>query len=191
MDSDLEDINIIERIINRDSKALESLYDRYSSLLYTLIKRIVVDKTKAEEILTDVFVIIWQKSLKYDLNSKNLYIWLINLARNKALDFKRREELLTAAEYNDEYEDNFIIPKLSSHIPANDLSKALKIRDNINNAFYNLTEAQQYVLSLAYYDGLSESEIAAKLNIPLLTVKSKIRVAVNSLKENIFNEVNQ
>ncbi|MCK7525328.1 MAG: hypothetical protein MZV64_50815 [Ignavibacteriales bacterium] len=59
------------------------------------------------------------------------------------------------------------------------------------SAFHSLTEAQQYVLSLAYYDGLSEPEIAAKLNIPLLTVKSKIRVALNSVKEFLAKEDNQ
>ncbi len=186
MDTELTDIEIIQRINNHDSKALEVLYDRYSPVLYTLVKRIVDEKSKAEEILSEIFVIIWLKSNKYDLNSNNLYSWLINLSRNKALDSKRRELLLVDKEYDDDYEDNHIIPKLSPHIPANDLGKTLNISENINSAFYNLTEAQQYVLSLAYYEGLTESMIAGKLNIPLLTVKSKIRVALNSIKENLI-----
>ena len=186
MDTELTDIEIIQRINNRDSKALEVLYDRYSPVVYTLVKRIVDEKAKAEEILSEIFVIIWQKSHKYDLNSNNLYSWLINLSRNKALDSKRRELLLIDKDYDDDYEDSDIIPKLSPHIPANDLGKTININENINSAFYNLTEAQQYVLSLAYYDGLTESEIASKLNIPLLTVKSKIRVALNSIKEHLI-----
>jgi RNA polymerase sigma-70 factor (ECF subfamily) len=191
LDTDLTDIEIIKKIINRDSKALESLYDRYSPVLFTLIKRIVGDQSKAEEILSEVFVIIWLKSEKYDLNSHNLFIWLINLSRNKALDYKRREESLVTDEYTDEYEDKNIIPDLSAHIPNGDLSKSYSTTEKIQGAFHTLTEAQQYVLSLAYYDGLSESEIASKLNIPVLTVKSKIRVALNSIKENLANEVNQ
>ena len=186
MDTELTDIEIIQRINNHDSKALEVLYDRYSPVVYTLVKRIVDEKAKAEEILSEIFVIIWQKSHKYDLNSNNLYSWLINLSRNKALDSKRRELLLIDKEYDGDYEDNNIIPKLSPHIPANDLGKTININENINSAFYNLTEAQQYVLSLAYYEGLTESEIASKLNIPLLTVKSKIRVALNSIKEHLI-----
>jgi RNA polymerase sigma-70 factor (ECF subfamily) len=186
LDTEQTDIEIIQRINNRDSKALEVLYDRYSPVVYTLVKRIVDGKTKAEEILSEIFVIIWQKSYKYDLNSNNLYSWLISLSRNKALDYKRRELLLIDMEYDDDYEDNHIIPKLSPHIPANNLDKTININENINSAFYNLTEAQQYVLSLAYYEGLTESEIASKLNIPLLTVKSKIRVALNSIKENLI-----
>ena len=188
MDTELTDIELIQRITNRDSKALENLYDRYSPVLYTLVKRIVVDKEKSEEILADIFVIIWQKSFMFDINSGNLYSWLINLTRNKALDFIRREKLLVVDEYNDEYENSTILPAISTLIPSNDLDKTFNSREKIFSAFHNLTEAQQYVLSLAYYDGLTESEIAAKLNIPLLTVKSKIRVALNSVKEILAKE---
>ena len=191
MDTQATDIELIQRITNRDSKALESLYDRYSPVLYTLVKRIVADKEKAEEILADIFVIIWQKSLMFDINSGNLYSWLINLTRNKALDYLRREKSLTTDEYNDEYENSVIIPNLSTLISSNDLSSAFNNQEKIYSAFHSLTEAQQYVLSLAYYDGLSEPEIAAKLNIPLLTVKSKIRVALNSVREFLAKEDNQ
>jgi len=185
VDSELNDIELVQRIISRDSKALEALYDRYSPVLYTLVKKIVIDNTKTEEILADIFVIIWQKASKINTASNNVYIWLINLARNKALDFKRREELIISSEYNDEYEDNFILPQLSPNIPAKDLASSINNREKILNAFNGLTEAQQYVLSLAYFEGLKESEIAKKLNIPVLTVKSKIRVALNSLTETI------
>ena len=191
MDTQATDIELIQRITNRDSKALESLYNRYSPVLYTLVKRIVADKEKAEEILADIFVIIWQKSLMFDINSGNLYSWLINLSRNKALDYLRREKSLITDEYNDEYENSVIIPNFSTLMSSNDLSSAFNNREKIYSAFHSLTEAQQYVLSLAYYDGLSEPEIAAKLNIPLLTVKSKIRVALNSVREFLAKEDNQ
>jgi len=188
VDTQIADIELFQKISNRDSKALESLYDRYSPVLYTLVKRIVVDKEVAEEILADIFVMIWQKSSMFDINSGNLYSWLINLSRNKALDYIRREKSLITDEYNDEYENVFIIPTISTLIPSNDLDKTFNNREKIYSAVHNLTEAQQYVLSLAYYDGLTESEIAKKLNIPLLTVKSKIRVALNSVKENLAKE---
>ena len=191
MDTDLTDIELIQRITNRDSKALENLYDRYSPVLYTLVKRIVVDKETSEEILADLFVIIWQKSSMFDINTGNLYSWLINLSRNKALDFIRREKGLITDEYNEEYENTVILPNISTIIPSNDLDKTFSSREKIYSAVHNLTEAQQYVLSLAYYDGLSESEIAAKLNIPLLTVKSKIRVALNTVKEILAKEDDQ
>jgi RNA polymerase sigma-70 factor, ECF subfamily len=189
VDSELNDIELIQRINNRDSKSLEALYDRYAPVLYTLVKKIVGDSLKTEEVLADIFVIIWQKSYKFDTSSNNLYGWLINLTRNKALDFKRREDLIISSEYNDEYEDNFILPSLSPSIPVNDLNSSINNREKIFSAFNGLTEAQQYVLSLAYFNGLTETEIASKLNIPVLTVKSKIRVALNSLNEIIYKEV--
>ena len=149
MDTQIADIELFQKISNRDSKALESLYDRYSPVLYTLVKRIVVDKEVAEEILADIFVIIWQKSSMFDINSGNLYSWLINLSRNKALDFIRREKSLITDEYNDEYENVFIIPTISTLIPSNDLDKTFNNREKIYSAVHSLTEAQQYVLSLA------------------------------------------
>lgn len=188
MDTQLTDIELFQKISNRDSKALENLYDRYSPVLYTLVKRIVVEKELAEEILADIFVIIWQKSSMFNINSGNLFPWLINLTRNKALDIIRRDKSLINEEYTDEYEDSVIIPNLSSILPAGSLDKTFSYREKVYDAVHNLTEAQQYVLSLAYYDGLTESEIASKLNIPLLTVKSKIRVALNSVKENLAKE---
>lgn len=185
---ELTDLELIQRITNRDSKSLENLYNKYSPVLYTLVKRIVIDKDIAEEILADIFVIIWQKSSAFDINTSNLYSWLINLSRNKALDFIRREKGFITDEYNDEYENTIILPNISTLIPSNDLENTFSIRDKIYSAFQSLTEAQQYVLSLAYYDGLTESDIAAKLNIPLLTVKSKIRVALNIVKETLAKQ---
>jgi RNA polymerase sigma-70 factor (ECF subfamily) len=186
--TELNDIELFKRILNKDSKALEALYDRYSPVLFTFIKRIVSDTAMADGVLTDVFVIIWQKTPKLNLEHHNPYAVLINLCRNKALDTLRRTQNIELPEYTSDFEDEYILPKLSIHIPPNDLSKILLNREKIQFAIHNLTEAQQYVISLAYYDGLAESEIATKLNIPLLTVKSKIRVALNIIKENLAKE---
>lgn len=191
MDIESSDIELIQRISNRDSKALEILYDKYSPILFTLVKRILGDKTKTEEVLADIFVIIWQKSSLFNLNSGNLYTWLINLSRNKALDSLQRDNSLVTEEYTDEFENDFILPNISMLIPTNDLEKNFSKHQKIYSAVHNLTEAQQYVLSLAYYEGLTESEIAKKLNIPVLTVKSKIRVALNSVRDNLSKEEDQ
>lgn len=188
MTTELNDIELFKRILNKDSKALEALYDRYSPVLFTFIKRIVNDTAIADGVLADVFVIIWQKTSKLNFEHHNPYAVLINLCRNKALDTLRRAQNIELPEYTSDFEDEFILPKLSIHTPQNDLSKILLNREKIQFAIHSLTEAQQYVISLAYYDSLTESDIAAKLNIPLLTVKSKIRVALNSIKENLAKE---
>ena len=191
METQITDKELIERIVNRDSKALEVLYDKYSPLLYTLIKKILGDKEKAEQALADIFVIIWQKSDLYDFNTQNFYTWLILLSRNKALDLLKRENGLIAEEYDDDYENKFIIPQISPEIEPIDLDEAYDKIGKINSAISNLTEAQQFVLSLAYYQGLTEKEIAEKLNIPLPTVKTKLRVVLNSIQEHVIKEGNQ
>jgi RNA polymerase sigma factor (sigma-70 family) len=188
LETQFTDKELIERIVAKDSKALEALYDKYSSLLYTLIKKIVNNKNKAENILADVFVIIWQKGELLDLNTNNLYTWLILVARNKALDSIRRDNGLITEEYNDDYENSYILPKISPDVDSLELEKALDKTSKIYSVISNLTEAQQYVLSLAYYQGLTEKEIAEKLNIPLPTVKTKLRVVLNSIRDNLMNE---
>jgi len=182
------DIQIISKVGEYDSKALEELYDRYSSILYSLIKKIVEDKTKAEEVLTDVFVIVWKSKDSSEISADNVYTWLITLARNKAVDRKRRDENpAEMPEYNDDYEDSFIIPRLSKSIDPLDLNKALSVKDNFEEALNKLTDAQNFVLYLAYYEGKTQGEIAKQLNIPVATVKSKIKVSLSNLKQNLVS----
>lgn len=181
--ANLSDIEVMQRVVSYDSKALEILYNRYSPLLYTLIKKIVTEKKLAEEILTEVFVIIWRKVNLFDIHSVNVYTWMVTLARNKAVDVLRRSRGNELPEYNDDYEDEFIIPKLSKNIDPLDVNTAMSIKDSVQAALNKLTDAQQYVIYLAYYEGFTQKEIAEKLNIPYSTVKSKIKIATGNLKE--------
>lgn len=188
----IPDTEIMLKVAESDSQALEELYDRYSPLLYTLIKKIVDDKNIAEEVLTDVFVIIWRKISKFNFENDSVYTWLVTLTRNKAVDRLRRdqsdEEL---PEYNDEYEDDFILPQLSEEIEPIDINNANSAKEKFEEALNKLTDAQKYVIYLAYYDGKTQQEIAKKLNIPLPTVKSKIQVAMSNLKQNLLKGVEE
>ncbi len=186
-----KDIELIQRVMERDSKALEALYDKYSPILYTLINKILGSKEKSELVLTEIFVIIWQKCGLFNVETQNLFSWLILLARNKALDALRRDKGDELPKYDDEYENSVIIPKISPAINPLDLEEAFEKRDLIFSTIGKLTEAQQYVLSLAYYEGLKENEIAKKLNIPLPTIKSKLRIVLNGLKDVLDKETNQ
>ena len=181
------DSELMQRVSGNDSKALEALYNRYSPLLYTLIKKIVIEDETAKEVLSDVFVIIWRKIDYFDLQTNDVYTWLVTLARNKAVDTLRRSKNPSEAEiYNDEYENENIVPPLSSSIDPLDLKTAMNLKDSIEAALNKLTDAQQFVIYLAYYEGLTEKEIAARLNIPVPTVKSKIKIALCNLKDNLI-----
>jgi len=182
----LSDIELINRVSKSDSKSLEALYNRYSPFLYTLIKKIASDEEIAGEILSEVFVIIWKKAELFDFKSEDVYTWLIILARNKAVDVLRRNRGDEAIqEYSDEYENKYIIPHLSHLIDPLDLETASKIKDNLSKAINGLTDAQKYVINLGFYEGLNEKQIAERLKIPLPTVKSKIKVALSILKDNL------
>ena len=184
----ITDTEIMRKIKEYDSKALEELYDRYSPILYTLIRKIVPDQTVAEEVLADIFVILWKKSKHFELSNENLYTWLIILARNKAVDRKIRDsKLKELPEYSDDFEDEIIIPKISKSIDPVELTKVQAEKEKFEGAMNKLTEAQKYVINMAFYDGKTQGEIASELNIPLTTVKSKIQVALSNLKINFVS----
>ncbi|PJB00614.1 MAG: hypothetical protein CO128_00060 [Ignavibacteriales bacterium CG_4_9_14_3_um_filter_30_11] len=189
INSNLTDSDLMLRVANYDSKALEVLYDRYSPLLYTLIKKIVEKKVLAEEVLIEVFAIIWRKIELYDSEKNNAFTWLVSIARNKAVDVVRRKKGGAGnINYSEEFENRFIIPRLSQTIDPLDLNTASSISGNVETALNNLTDAQQYVLYLAYYEGLTHQQISERLNIPLQTVIAKIKIAANNLRENLLTE---
>jgi len=181
----LTDAEIMLKIAGYDSKALEQLYDRYAPILYTLIKKIVTEKETAEEILSDVFVIVWKNIDLFDFKTNNVYTWLIMLTRNKAIDVLSRRSDKEMEEYTSDYEKEKIIPKLSPEIKPVELNEVLEKREKIVNAVNGLTDAQRYVLELSYYGGMYEDEIAGKLKIPVMTVKSKLQVAIGNLMQKL------
>lgn len=183
------DIDLFNKIAAGDSKALEALYDRYSPVLYTLIKKIVIKDADAEEVLIQVFEIIWKKIEHFDFTTANVFTWLITLSRNKAVDFIRRKNIaVPAMPYNDDYEDNLIIPKLSPKIDSIEYNTAINIKTKIENALSKLTDAQKYVIHLSFYEGYTQKGIADKLKIPLTTVKSKVINSLKNLKDNLLKE---
>jgi RNA polymerase sigma-70 factor (ECF subfamily) len=181
----LTDVEIMSRVAAYDSKALEQLYDRYAPILYTLIKKIITEKETAEEVLSEVFVMVWRQIEQFDFNTNNVYTWLVTLARNKAIDVVNRSSGKPMAEYNDEYERENILPKLSPEIEALELQDVMLKKEKLEKALGSLTDAQKYVLELSYYGGMDQAEIATKLNIPPVTVKSKLQVAFGNLMKKV------
>jgi len=182
----MSDSELMLKVAGYDSKALEQLYDRYSPIMFTLIQRIVDDKEVAEEVLSDVFVIIWKKIDQFDFKTNNVYTWLITIARNKAIDtLKRNLQKEGVADYTDKYEEEKILPKLSNSISPLNLEQILNNGEKVKETINSLTEAQRYVLELSYFEGLNEKEIAEKLKIPLPTVKSKLQLALGILQKKL------
>lgn len=187
--STLTDYELMEKVSAYDSKALEVLYDRYSAILFTLVSKILQDEELSKKILSEIFVIIWKKSSSFDLKHGNIYTWFVTLSRNKAIDTLKRNKGLVLEEYTDDYEDQNIIPKLPPEIEEIEYKYADEKRMDIYTAFNSLTDAQKYVINLAYYEGLTKREIAQRLNIPFATVKSKIVIAMSNLFDFVKSRV--
>jgi RNA polymerase sigma-70 factor, ECF subfamily len=187
---EISDLEVMQEIARFESRALEELYDRYSPLLYTVIKKIAPDQQTADSILIDVFVIIWRKIAKFDFARGNVYVWLVTLARNKAVDTLRRERAAgqTVQLYDDEYEDYFILPTFEPKMDLLDFKTAFILKPKVEKSLAKLTDTQKYVLHLAYYEGYTIDEIADKLNVPIGTVRSKILTALHSLRDFLVRE---
>jgi RNA polymerase sigma-70 factor (ECF subfamily) len=188
---DLPDIKLIEEVARFKSRALEELYDRYSPIVYTMAKKIAPDEKSAEEIVIDVFSIIWKRAGDIDFTQNCVYTWIITLTRNKAIDLLKRSRSpeATLDYYDNQYEETFILPHISHQIEQYDIRQIQMNKTRIENALDKLSDAQKYVIHLAYYEGYNINEISEKLGIPKETVRSKIYTALKMLHDNFEAEL--
>ncbi|QGY60281.1 sigma-70 family RNA polymerase sigma factor (plasmid) [Pantoea agglomerans] len=168
--------DLMNQIAVGDKAALEQLYRVLSPRLYGIILRMVRRRDWAEEILHDTFIHIWQSANYYDDKRSEPHIWLSHIARNRAIDFLRKHENRSCSVDDiSEAEAGFQTP-----LPA-DASHAEARR--LQNCMAHLPSEQRQSISLAYYRGLSQSEIALSMSQPEGTVKSWIRRALTHLRE--------
>lgn len=165
---------MIDLLLQRDRKAFERLYDDYSSAIYGLMLKILRDEAQAEDALQDAFVRIWQKIHTYDVSKGRLFTWMLNLARNIAIDklranTSRRAELTTSLQVQ--------------HTDSRGPSSSMSIDHiGINEMVATLPADQKMVIDLIYYLGYTQAEVAEEFGIPLGTVKSRVRLAMNHLR---------
>jgi len=188
--SEFSDTQLMELVKKRDKSALIELYRRYSDLLFPLAKKITGSPEIASEILEKVFLITWNKIDFYFGGAQNPYVWFITLTRNSAVDSVRRNRgnLSETAEYTEDYENRFILPRMKEPMEALEIKHAEKLKPKFQLSLDKLTDAQKYVLHLAYYDGYTVNEIAEKLHIPVETVRNKVKTAVYNLRDNLLTE---
>jgi RNA polymerase sigma-70 factor (ECF subfamily) len=185
----VSEIELMQRVSESDLKAIEILYDKYAELLFTFTKKIIRDKDLSEEILCEVFFLLYKKINYFNFNTKNAYSWLINLTKNRAVyELKKRRNSVPDKENLQGHEIDYIIPRLSHIIEPLNLEKALKLKNKVEAALNNLTDAQQFVIYHAFYEGLTQEEIAQKLKIPVTTVQSKVRTSLISFNEKLTDK---
>lgn len=171
----------------RDQEALSSLYDRFRGVVFSLALRIVRDRAEAEELLTDVFLQAWRQAAGFDRARGSVGAWLITLCRSRAIDRLRArgrrdaalDVLARAAVEGVDDPDPSRAPG-----PEESADRALKSR-RIGAALEALTPGQRRAIELAYFEGLSHSEIASTLSAPLGTVKTRIRQGLVILRQRL------
>ena len=183
--ADPADGELMERLTARDPTALESLYDRYSRMVYSLALRIAGQPAVAEEIVQDVFLKLWHSADRYQAERGPLGPWLCTLARNRALDHLRlKREKQRRREDSIEGEIGFTSSNPSPETLAQQSQSAVRVRASLRE----LPAAQQRAIELAYFEGMTHSEIAAALAEPLGTVKSWIRSGLLRMRETLVKQ---
>ena len=173
-----QDRQTIERMRRRDSAALADLYDRYARSVYSLACRILTDRTEAEDVVQEVFSQAWRQADAYDAKRAPVAGWLLMMTRTRAIDRLRarngRVQMVQA------------LPTLPDPPDQHEGPEALAIGEQeaarVRAALDTLTESQRSAIELAYYEGLSQSDIAARLREPLGTVKTRIRTGLLKLR---------
>ncbi len=170
---------LIRQMAAGDREAFGFFYDRYASLVYPLIVRIVRDRSDAADVLQDVFWEAWQSAASYDPSRGSPEAWMIMRARARAIDrvraLRRRGETFVAP-----MEETI---SAAPDVPGGDAAERAEDRGIIQGALGQLSVAQREVIELAYYAGLTQTEIAERLKQPLGTVKTRIRLGLERLRE--------
>jgi RNA polymerase sigma-70 factor (ECF subfamily) len=169
-----KDVALLSRITARDQSALGELYDRHSRLLFGLILRIVRERGEAEEVLQDVFVQAWNRADSYNAVLGSPVGWLIGIARNRAVDRMRSNAVRARAEGQ-------AIPASPVQTPETQTSLG-ELQRGIRQALASLPTDQRELIEQAYFEGLTQSELAARFRLPLGTVKTRVRTGLLGLR---------
>lgn len=179
--SNAEDVALIRRMCDADETALGALYDRWVRSLYSLVFHLLKDADEAEDVVEETFWKAWRKASLYEPSRGAVSTWLLTIGRRRALDrlrakSRRREEPLTR-------EGGTVADMPAPGLDPSQAAEGSERRMHVLAALRQLPEEQREVLELGYFQGLSQTEIADATGQPLGTVKTRMRLAMQKLKE--------
>ncbi|GGZ41590.1 RNA polymerase [Echinicola pacifica] len=174
----MQEEQLISGLRDRDKQTVDYLYDKYSHALFAVISRVIRDRDIAEEVFHDAFVKIIRKIDSYDESKGKLYTWMANVCRNAAIDKTRSKEFSQNSKTNtiDQY-----VYGLEGASGTAQIVDGIGVKELMTS----LSEEQRFVIECIYFKGYTHSEISEEFEIPLGTVKSRIRAALGVLKKNI------
>jgi RNA polymerase sigma factor (sigma-70 family) len=165
---------LLQALQSHDEQAFNYLYDHYSKALFSVILQIIPLQEIAEDVLQEAFLKIWQNIRSYDETKGRLYTWMLNIARNQAIDRTRSKE----------FNNRTKTTELSETVYSNAQTVEAGIDDvGLKKTLGNLPDESRKLLELAYFQGYTQDEISKILNIPLGTVKTRIRATIIQLRK--------
>lgn len=167
---------LLQRIAAGDDEALAALYDESASLVYGVVRRIVWDVADAEEITGEIFGHVWSRAGSYEARLGSAAAWLLTLARNRAVDHLRRRRRTVPTRPIDEIGD------VGDEFDLDQLAQQEQVRRRVRGALAGLRPEQRSAVELAFFSGLSHVEIARRLELPVGTVKTRIRLGMQKLQ---------
>ena len=184
---DLEDRELIHQISLSDKGALEALHGRYVTSVYSLAMFMLRHEALAEEATQEIFLNIWLKAASFDSDRGQPRSWIMSVAHHKIVDVIRSRRRTTSMSDPADYETLDLLPADQTSTEE-EVEQNLE-RERILNALSVLPEAQREVIMLAYFEGYSQSEMADKLDQPLGTIKTRVRLALQKLRSTLEQDV--
>lgn len=175
-----EEANLIARLRSRDPDAMTELYDHYGRVVFSLIVRIVRDRAVAEDLVQESFLRVWNRVAVFDAQKGALGPWLLTVARNQALDYVRSVE---GRHWNTMMTADTERPAFFRDIEG-ELMDAVQL-DRVRGAIAKLDQRQRELIEMAYFEGLTQTEMAERIKQPLGSVKTWMRAALKILREDL------
>lgn len=187
--NDKRDRALLRRIVAKEPQALGELYDHYNRLLFGLLLSILKKRTEAEDLLQEVFTQIWEKADQFDAASGSAYTWICTITRNKAIDRLRSKVYKEQKKQSSSLDDDDVHVTLysSENNPLEDtiLNERAKL---VKQAMEQLSDKQREVIEVAYFEGKTQSEISEEFDVPLGTIKTRMRDAMIKLRTLLADE---
>jgi RNA polymerase sigma-70 factor (ECF subfamily) len=178
------DVALLDRIARRDQAGLAELYDRHCRLLFSLILRILRDRGEAEDVLQEVFVRVWDRADSYNASLGTPAAWLVRISRNRAID-RLRSRTVRAAVQAPEVERPEQARDPAPNADPEQFAASSEERRAIVDALAALPPEQRLLIESAFFEGYTQSELAERFDLPLGTVKTRIRTGMQSLRRSL------
>ncbi|QKS70390.1 sigma-70 family RNA polymerase sigma factor [Paenalkalicoccus suaedae] len=177
-----EDLQLYEQLRSGDKASLEALYDKYEKLLYSFAYKMVRDPGAAEEVVQEVMIKLWRGIGDYAADKGKFSSWLLTITRNTAIDYLRKQKRVKSEEVHQEFDT------ADTQQSVEELVEWKEQGDRLRQAMKHLKHEQQVIIEMFYFKGYSQRMIADEVDIPLGTVKGRIRLALKNLRNQLYQE---